>query len=123
MFSLNNHIWTTKFDPSEGAAPYEVHPSILSVIGGDRNGNASIQTPLGGFSQHALGILFGAQQELGNTASNPTSIASDDRQKKGLDKGVLEGTTIAAIFWINPDIGPDFLPASSSLLLSITFSP
>lgn len=60
MFSLNNHTWATNYDPSEGTASYQIHPSISDVIGGNENGSAAIQTPAGGFSQLALGTLLGA---------------------------------------------------------------
>lgn len=43
IFSLNNHTWSLDYDPSEGSAAYEVHPSISDVIGGDQVGGATAQ--------------------------------------------------------------------------------
>lgn len=55
IFSLNDHTWVTNYDPSRGSLPYQVHPSISNIIGGNGNGSASVQTPLGGFGQPILG--------------------------------------------------------------------
>ena len=96
MFSLNNHTWSTNYDPSTGAAPYEIHPSISNVIGGNENGSAAIQTPAGGFSQQALGTLLGAHQGSMNavgTIPNSTSPAGMQR----LSRGIIAGIVIATI--------------------------
>lgn len=98
IFSLNNHTWATNYDPSEGAAAYEIHPSISNVIGGNENGSAEIQTPAGGFSQLALGTLLGAHQgpiDAVGTIPNikPTSSAGTQR----LTGGVIAGIAVAAI--------------------------
>ena len=98
IFSLNNHTWATNYDPSQGAAPYVVHPSISKVIGGNKKGDAAIQTPAGGFSQLALGTLLGADQDLvdaNGTAldTKPASSANTGR----LARGVIAGIVIAAV--------------------------
>ena len=98
MFSLNSHTWTTNYDPSTGTAPYEIHPSISNVIGGNENGSATIQTPAGGFSRQALGILLGAHQVPMNavgTIPNANSTSSVGMQH--LSRGVIAGTVIATI--------------------------
>ena len=91
MFSLNNHTWITDYDPSEGAAPYQIHPSISNVIGGNENGNATIQTSLVGFSDPALGPLLGVHQDPG-----PNSDSTSSARNMHLTGGVIAGIVIAA---------------------------
>ena len=91
MFSLNNHTWTMSYDPSEAAAPYQIHPSISNVIGGNENGNATIQTPPAGFSNPALGTLLGAHQD-----PTPNSISTSSARKGYLTGGVIAGIVIGA---------------------------
>ncbi|KAL8761220.1 MAG: hypothetical protein Q9184_002652 [Pyrenodesmia sp. 2 TL-2023] len=72
IFSLNNHTWTTEYDPVIGAAPYQVHPSISKVIGGNTTGGATKLFPDNGFSSDALRDLLGfARQESAGTAPSP----------------------------------------------------
>ncbi len=100
IFSLNNHTWATNYDPSEGAAPYEIHVSISNVIGGNENGSAAIQTPAGGFSQPALEALFGAHQgpiDAVGTIPNPNLNSTFSASRKRLTGGVIAGMIIAAI--------------------------
>ena len=73
LFSLNNHTWTTAYDPTIGAALYNIHPSIAKVIGGNATGGATLQTPVAGFTQKSLGTLLGARPEP--NSSEPTSSA------------------------------------------------
>lgn len=88
MFSLNDHIWTTNYVPSKGSLPYQVHSSISEVIGGNENGSAEVQTPVGGFRQPALGTYridfyslidaykFGSQDmPLQHMLSSSTSVS------------------------------------------------
>ena len=98
MFSLNNHTWTTNYNPSEGAAPYGIHPSISNVIGGNENGSAAMQTPAGGFSTPALGTLLGAHQDLANAVGTiPNTKSTSPTSTKHLTAGVIAGIVIAAI--------------------------
>ncbi|KAF6236714.1 hypothetical protein HO173_005005 [Letharia columbiana] len=98
IFSLNHHTWATSYDPSEGAAPYEVHPSISNVIGGNENGNAAIQTPVGGFSQLALETLLGAHQSpVGAVGNIPNITSTSSAGTKRLTGGVIAGIVVAAI--------------------------
>ena len=95
MFSLNSHTWATNYDPSKGAAPYKIHPSISNVIGGNENGNATIQIPAAGFSELALGVLLAAHQD-------PTDLVTSGQNTKSagikhLTGGVIAGIVIAAI--------------------------
>ena len=100
MFSLNNHNWTTKYDPVAGAAPYLVHPSISEVIGGDENGGATLQTPAAGFSQKALSELLGARPE-------PNSSDVDQRLDGAgaLPAGAIVGIAIGGALFIAVLIG------------------
>ena len=91
MFSLNNHTWATNYDPSEGAAPYQIHPSISNVIGGNENANATTQNPPAGFSDPALGILLGAHQDPA-----PNSNSTSSARKIHLAGGVIAGIVITA---------------------------
>lgn len=98
MFSLNDHTWATKYDPSEGAASYKIHSSISSVIGGNENGSAAIQTPAGGFSQVALGTLLGAHQDrIGLVDTIPIKNSASSAGSKRLTGGVIAGIVIGAI--------------------------
>lgn len=95
MFSLNKHTWTTNYDPSDYSTPYEIHPSISRVIGGNTNGNASMQTPAGGFSNTTLGTLLGAHQDPVDAVGNTTPTSSAGRKR--LSGGVIAGIVIIAI--------------------------
>ena len=98
IFSLNNHTWATNYDPSEGATPYEIHPSISNVIGGNGNGNAAIQAPAPGFVEPALGTLLGAHQDpviQESNNSNAKSVPFANRNR--LTGGVIAAIVIAAI--------------------------
>lgn len=98
IFSLNNHTWATNYDPSEGAAPYEIHPRISNVIGGNENGSAATQTPAGGFSQLALGALLGAHQGLIDAVGTiPNTDSTSSAGIKHLTGGVVAGIVNAAI--------------------------
>ena len=85
MFSLNNHTWATSYDPSDQPTPYEIHPSISNVIGGNKHGNARIHTPAGGFSEPALATLLEANRFSTSSAGS-----------KHLSRGVIAGIVIAA---------------------------
>ncbi len=98
MFSLKNHTWATDYDPSEGAAPYEIHPSISNVIGGNENGNAAIQTPTGGFSDEDLETLLGAHQNRSNAVgTTPNAKLTSSASSKHLARAVIAGIVTAAI--------------------------
>ena len=92
MFSLNSHKWATNYDPSEGAAPYKVHSIISNVIGGNENGNATVQIPAGGFSEPALGPLLAAHQDPTDEIKSESSTST-----KHLTGGVIAGIVIIAI--------------------------
>ena len=97
IFSLNNHTWATNYDPSIGAALYQVHPSISMVIGGDENGNANIQSPAGGFSVPALGDLLGAPLTPLNSTSTPDSNKEGTtKQNHNISKAAITGIVIGA---------------------------
>ena len=99
MFSLNTHAWNTSYDPSAGSAAYVVHPSITNVIGGNENGSATLQTPVGGFSQQALGTLLQAHQGPSNASSPPPPTPHNDSSSKpsraGLSNGTIAGIVLA----------------------------
>ena len=98
IFSLNNHTWATNYDPSDGAARYEIHPSISNVIGGNENGSAVLQTPAGGFSQLALGTLLGAHQgHIDPITVSPNTKQTPSAGTKHLIGGVIAGTVIAGM--------------------------
>ena len=115
MFSLNNHTWITNYDPSEGLAEYEVHPSIANVIGGQKNGSAVVQSPAGGFSRPELGILLKAHpapsaptnacvnaSEATCTTAAATTHASYSPNypfgsKDGLSTGTIAGIILAVL--------------------------
>jgi len=71
MFSLNNHSWSSTYDPVTGLKPYSIHPSIFKVIGGNESGGATSKEPIGGFDQKDLRTLLAP-----STASNDTSAHS-----------------------------------------------
>ena len=90
MFSLNTHTWATNYDPSEGAARYEIHTNISNIIGGNESGNAAIQTPVGGFSEPALGTLLGVTQD---STLNPNPLSSAPAEP--LSGEIIAGITVA----------------------------
>ena len=94
IFSLNSHQWSTNYDPVQASATYQVHPNITKVIGGTPNGSATIQAPIGGFSQTALGTFLGVQ-EIANTTSPPT--VNHETGHKSLSAPVIAGIVVAAV--------------------------
>ena len=96
IFSLNNHTWSSNYDPLEGSAAYQVHPSISQVIGGTLDGGSTNQTPFGGFSQPALAALLDVREP--NNGSTPESPGPMDisNKKQGVSKAVIAGATVAA---------------------------
>ena len=114
LFSLNNHTWTTAYDPRIGATPYLIHPSISKVIGGNASGGATLQTPIAGFTENSLGTLLGARPEPNNStlpsiapasssaAPKHQSLATD--AKVGIAIGVLAGVgmILGALLFLYP---------------------
>ena len=114
LFSLNNHTWTTAYDPMMGAVPYLMHPSISKVIGGTASGGATLQTPIAGFTQNSLGTLLGARPKPNNStlplvapasssaAPKHQSLATD--AKVGIAIGVLAGVgmILGALIFLYP---------------------
>ncbi|KAL8898506.1 MAG: hypothetical protein Q9207_006661 [Kuettlingeria erythrocarpa] len=107
IFSLNNHTWTTDYDPVNGAEPYQVHPSISKVIGGNTTGGARKLFPDNGFSSDALRDLLGvARQEATETAPSPPANstlgpkpASPPSTQQPLSIGAIAGIAVSlAIF-------------------------
>ncbi|KAL8824189.1 MAG: hypothetical protein Q9191_005232 [Dirinaria sp. TL-2023a] len=101
IFSLNNHSWTTAWDPEVGAEPYLVHPSISKVIGGGPSGGATLQGPEHGFSQQALQHLF--QPTLPgdkNNATDPRNVTKPidgKADKKKLSAGTVTGIAVGSV--------------------------
>ena len=100
MFSLNNHSWSTSYDPVVGAQAYQVHPSISKVIGGNANGGAVTQEPIGGFDQQALGALLASNKTSSNN-NNTTATTSPQQlsphSKTHLSIGAMAGIIGASI--------------------------
>lgn len=103
IFSLNDHLWKSDYDPTDGVAAYRMHPSISKVIGGDENGAATLTTPDGGFSEQALGSLVGARERSNttpnvNSSSTPSpSPSGTPSARKKLSGGAIAGIVIGAI--------------------------
>ena len=89
MFSLNNHSWTTEYDPVAAARPYQIHPSISNVIGGNANGGSTTQEPISGFDTKSLGTLLVPKSS--NNATNSTSMTEHPGTKPRLSNGVIAG--------------------------------
>ncbi|KAL8929941.1 MAG: hypothetical protein Q9208_001085 [Pyrenodesmia sp. 3 TL-2023] len=109
IFSLNHHTWTTEYDPVIGSEPYQVHPSISNIIGGNTTGGATKLFPDNGFSSDALRDLFGVgRQESTATAPSPPAnstldpkLASSPRSHQSLGTGAIAGIAVSlAIFTI-----------------------
>ena len=98
LFSLNNHTWTTAYDPNIGAAPYSIHSSISKVIGGNAGGGATLQTPVAGFTQKSLGTLLGARQEPNSSTLPSVAPASSSAAPNHhpLAPGAKVGIAVAA---------------------------
>ncbi|KAL8937034.1 MAG: hypothetical protein Q9216_004623 [Gyalolechia sp. 2 TL-2023] len=105
MFSLNDHVWSTSYDPVVAAAPYQIHPSISKVIGGGTSGGAIIRKPDKGFSSEGLRDLLGVESQNSSEASLPTpptataetSLTSDPRTSEVLGPGSIAGIAVGAI--------------------------
>ncbi|KAL8736918.1 MAG: hypothetical protein Q9181_002214 [Wetmoreana brouardii] len=104
IYSLNDHNWTTTYDPIVGAAPYQIHPSISGAIGGNITGGATKRSPDQGFSSDALSELLG----IGNTSvsgsipSPPnltTSVETTDRPdvSRILNAGAIAGIVVGTV--------------------------
>ena len=99
MFSLNSHSWSQTYEPSLVAKPYQVHSSISNVIGGNANGGASEQTPIGGFNNKALGALL-VPSKISSPPSGPSATSSEAARpikSKGLGSGAIAGIVGASI--------------------------
>ncbi|KAL8668825.1 MAG: hypothetical protein Q9168_006560 [Polycauliona sp. 1 TL-2023] len=92
IFSLNNHSWTTSYDPGSGAGadPYEIHSSISKVIGGNATGGASKRTLDTGFSSDPLRNLM--SPPTNETAPEPSSTPRNPEPSLG--KGAIAGTAV-----------------------------
>ncbi|KAL8708961.1 MAG: hypothetical protein Q9225_007527 [Loekoesia sp. 1 TL-2023] len=105
IFSLNNHTWTTDYDPVVGSTPYQVHPSISKVIGGNTIGGATKRTPEKGFSSDALRELLGVERQSSArttppapTSSTPSSEPTFSPNTSGtLSTGDIAGIVIGAV--------------------------
>ena len=95
IFSLNNHSWSQQYDPSQGSLAYQVHQDISSVIGGNQEGGATLQVPVGGFSQQELGNLLGARVVSNTTSSASPSQQSTTQSSNGLSTGAIIGIVVA----------------------------
>ena len=103
MFSLNNHSWSTVWDPKVGAEPYLVHPTISRVIGGGPSGGATLQEPADGFSQQALQQLFRPTQPGDNNAKDQGNVTNPLDQKasqKKLNAGAVTGIVAGSVVWL-----------------------
>ena len=101
MFSLNNHSWSTNYDPVAAAAPYQIHANISAVIGGTATGGASAITPEGGFSQKALGVLLTRNQNvktIGISGSPTSSGTTTPKHNKALSVGSIAGIIGSCVF-------------------------
>lgn len=105
MFSLNNHSWSTSYDPVAAANPYQIHPNISAVIGGTATGGASVMAPEGGFSQKALGVLLTGNQNVETTETSTVSTpsttekpAATPKHKKPLSVGSMAGIISSCVF-------------------------
>ncbi len=96
MFSLNNHTWSSEFDPSAGTTPYQVHPTISKIIGGTDHGGATTQLPVDGFSQQALGTLLGVHEVVNTTVPTKTGNSVSRSGKKGLGGAIIAGIVVGA---------------------------
>ncbi|KAL9136560.1 MAG: hypothetical protein Q9175_002236 [Cornicularia normoerica] len=105
MFSLNNHSWSTNYDPVAAASPYQIHPNIASVIGGNANGGATAMNPERGFSTKALGVLLTGNQNVvtfesstGSTPSTTPKPVATPKHKMALSVGSIAGIVASCVF-------------------------
>ncbi|KAL8748237.1 MAG: hypothetical protein Q9184_007477 [Pyrenodesmia sp. 2 TL-2023] len=98
IFSLNTHTWATNYDPKAGAAPYQIHTSISTIIGGNSTGGATLRSPKDGFSSAALGSLMGINDEISNRtpAAAPPSPA-DARPPPSFSDAGIAGTVVGSV--------------------------
>ncbi|KAL8946020.1 MAG: hypothetical protein Q9222_007527 [Ikaeria aurantiellina] len=118
IFSLNDHSWTTNYNPGAESSPYLVHPTISSVIGGNATGGATKRSPDKGFSSDALRSLLSVSDLNANatTKSSPTSRASitgsppskKPKEHQPLSRAAIAGTLVSVV-------------GSTSLIIMIVF--
>ncbi|KAI4179318.1 MAG: hypothetical protein L6R41_007914 [Letrouitia leprolyta] len=100
IFSLNADTWVTNYDPEPGAAPYQIHPSISKVIGGNATGGATLRSPMDGFSVPGLSSLLGLKDENGSqTSTQPRPPPEQPGPKTSATKNSrpLSNTAIAGV--------------------------
>ncbi|KAL8715271.1 MAG: hypothetical protein Q9220_001229 [cf. Caloplaca sp. 1 TL-2023] len=107
IFSLNDHTWTTNYDPRNSSAPYSVHPTIFSVIGGNATGGATKRSPENDFSSDALRSLLSVSDQDTNAtsqsspASGVTSTGSPPLDKtkehQPLSEAVVIGIVVSSV--------------------------
>ncbi|KAL8993663.1 MAG: hypothetical protein Q9169_006174 [Polycauliona sp. 2 TL-2023] len=100
IFSLNSHAWTTDYDPGAGAGatPYQIHPSISKVIGGNATGGATKNTPDIGFSSKALLYLMMNASLTNTTGARPSGNPEKPRSSRNLSRGAVAGTAAGVTF-------------------------
>ncbi|KAL9591761.1 MAG: hypothetical protein Q9179_007398, partial [Wetmoreana sp. 5 TL-2023] len=112
IFSLNNHTWTTTYDPVVGATPYQIHPSISDAIGGNITGGATKRSPDQGFSSDALRELLGmAKPSVSGISPSPpiltTSIDNTARPhaSRTINTGAIAGIVVGSVIFTILSLG------------------
>ncbi|KAL8993695.1 MAG: hypothetical protein Q9188_007262 [Gyalolechia gomerana] len=113
IFSLNDHVWSTFYDPVNGAAPYQVHPSISRVIGGNTSGGAVKRQPDKGFSSELLRDLLGVERQNSSGAGLPappsatanTKPTSHPHTSEAPSAGGIAGIVIGVVSFVFLGLG------------------
>ncbi|KAF2087703.1 hypothetical protein K490DRAFT_73631 [Saccharata proteae CBS 121410] len=83
IFDLTTLKWGSAFDAD--AASYQVPDNIVSVIGGNANGSATMTAPVGGFAQAAISTMF---------ESRPSNSAVPSKHS---DAGAIAGGVVGGL--------------------------
>ncbi|KAL9595979.1 MAG: hypothetical protein Q9219_006102 [cf. Caloplaca sp. 3 TL-2023] len=110
IFSLNDHEWRSSYEPTDGSAPYYIHSSISSVIGGDTTGGATKLTPEDGYSSDALRIIMqgqgpGPAQSPKPTQTAPSTANSAPQSSSFSHTGVIIGSVIGGAVLVSIILG------------------
>ncbi|KAL9006305.1 MAG: hypothetical protein Q9188_000904 [Gyalolechia gomerana] len=98
--SVNNHTWTTEYDPLLGTAPYQIYPSISAVIGGNATGGGTERVPAVGILSDALRDLLSVDEQSFSGTALPTPSNSASSLGPTLSPGSPRSLSTGAIVGI-----------------------
>ncbi|KAG0633828.1 hypothetical protein HOY80DRAFT_1102574 [Tuber brumale] len=93
LFDVNTLSWTDEFTPNEGK--YEIPPTVVDVIGGDKNGGSTKKAPAKGWNDPDLETVMTLKTITTATTSADRSGSSSGSSKTKV--GAIAGGTVAGV--------------------------